>query len=111
MGNIAVCLVKLQAPLYRFIYAELGLGPSRLAFTCHNFEPQGKSEPEIFTSCGLNVKGLIFKDLMKDDLAPNKVNLLKVRFLSQFAVIFSISTLSGEGFLCLGFPSERFCVE
>lgn len=67
-----------QVPLHRSIYAGLGLD-SKIAFTCHNFEHQGVGTMDSLASCGIRFKDHIKKDHFKDNVVPDKINLLKVR--------------------------------
>lgn len=73
-----LCLLAMQAPLYKSHYAALGLN-AKLAFTCHNFEPQGKNTVEALESCGIQFKAPLHKDDFQDHLAADKINVLKVR--------------------------------
>lgn len=68
----------MQAPLYRSHYANLGLN-AKLAFTCHNFEPQGKESMEALEACGVQFKAPLHKDDFQDNIAADQINVLKVR--------------------------------
>ena len=68
----------MQAPLYKSHYAGLGLN-AKLAFTCHNFEPQGKESMEALESCGIQFKAPLHKDDFQDNIAADQINVLKVR--------------------------------
>lgn len=72
-------VLYVQAPLYRSIYAELGLN-SKIAFTCHNFEPQGKNSMEALVACGIRFTAPLHKSNFQDDVSPDQINVLKVRF-------------------------------
>lgn len=68
----------MQAPLYKSHYAALGLS-AKLAFTCHNFEPQGKDSMEALESCGIQFNGPLHKDDFQDNIKADQINVLKVR--------------------------------
>lgn len=68
--------VAMAVPLHRSIYAGLGLD-SKIAFTCHNFEHQGVGSMDSLASSGIRFKDHIKKDHFKDNLVPDKINLLK----------------------------------
>jgi len=68
----------MQAPLYKSHYAALGLN-AKLAFTCHNFEPQGKASMDDLESCGIQLKAPLHKDDFQDNIKADKINVLKVR--------------------------------
>lgn len=72
------CLLATQAPLCKSHYAALGLS-AKLAFTCHNFEPQGKGSMEALESCGIQFKAPLHKDDFQDNIKADKINILKVR--------------------------------
>ncbi|KAH7437269.1 hypothetical protein KP509_05G063100 [Ceratopteris richardii] len=78
------------APLYWEIYVPQGLDSARIAFTCHNFEYQGRENPAALTSCGLDPKRMHRADRMQDNFIHNQINLLKG------AIIFSniVTTVS-----------------
>eukprot|EP01018_Ginkgo_biloba_P034494 Gb_31278 [translate_table: standard] len=65
------------APLYWDIYAPQGLNSARIAFTCHNFEYQGKETPASLASCGLDVQQQHRLDRMQDNLSHDKINAVK----------------------------------
>ena len=77
-GVIYFFLLHVQAPFYRSIYAELGLN-SKIAFTCHNFEPQGKNSMEALVACGIKFTAPLHKNDFQDDVLPDQINVLKVR--------------------------------
>lgn len=68
--------VAMVAPFYRSIYAELGLN-SKIAFTCHNFEPQGKNSLEALVACGIRFTAPLHKNDFQDDVLPDQINVLK----------------------------------
>lgn len=71
-------LLHVQAPFYRSIYAELGLN-SKIAFTCHNFESQGKNSLEALVACGIRFTAPLHKNDFQDDVLPDQINVMKVR--------------------------------
>nr|PNR39451.1 hypothetical protein PHYPA_019729 [Physcomitrium patens] len=64
------------APMYKSIYANAGLS-AKIAFTCHNFEPQGKASMEALMSSGLQFKAPLHQDDFQDNLVADKINILK----------------------------------
>jgi ADP-glucose type glycogen/starch synthase len=68
--------VAIVAPLYKSHYAGLGLN-AKLAFTCHNFEPQGKESMEALELCGIQFKAPLHKDDFQDNIAADQINVLK----------------------------------
>lgn len=73
----------MQAPLYKTHYAALGLN-AKLAFTCHNFEPQGRDSMESLDACGIEFKGPVQLDDFQDNICADQINVLKVRKSSEF---------------------------
>lgn len=65
------------APMYWDIYAPQGLNSARIAFTCHNFEYQGKESATALASCGLDVQQLNRPDRMQDNFRHDRVNAVK----------------------------------
>ena len=72
-------LFCLQAPLYRSLHAGLGFN-SRIAFTCHNIESQGKGSKEALEACGVQFKEPLNKEHFQDNVSPDKINIMKVIF-------------------------------
>lgn len=68
--------VAIVAPMYKSIYANAGLS-AKIAFTCHNFEPQGKASMEALMSSGLQFKAPLHQDDFQDNLVADKINILK----------------------------------
>ncbi|XP_024384226.1 probable starch synthase 4, chloroplastic/amyloplastic [Physcomitrium patens] len=68
--------VAVVAPLCKSIYSSAGL-TSKLAFTCHNFEPQGKESMEALTSCGLQFQAPLHTDHFQDNISADRINVLK----------------------------------
>jgi ADP-glucose type glycogen/starch synthase len=72
--------VAMVAPLYRSLHAGLGFN-SRIAFTCHNIESQGKGSKEALEACGVQFKELLNKEHFRDNVSPDKINIMKSGFM------------------------------
>lgn len=69
--------VAAVGPLYKSIYAKSDRFNVKIAYTCHNFEPQGKCSMENLLACGLQMKLPLLKEHFQDNISPDKINLLK----------------------------------
>lgn len=91
----------MQAPLYKSHYAALGLS-AKLAFTCHNFEPQGKDSMEALESCGIQFKAPLHKDDFQDNIKADQINVLKSGlvhsdFITTVSPTYAKEVLTPEG--------------
>ncbi len=68
----AVC-----APLYYDMYQPLGYNYSKIVFTIHNIEYQGKCAPSNLDQIGLSSKIYMVPEKLQDNQYPTSVNLLK----------------------------------
>ncbi len=65
------------APLYTDIYVPLGFNRSKLVFTIHNIEYQGKCAPSDLDRVGLNGSSYLVPEKLQDDANSKSINLLK----------------------------------
>lgn len=65
------------APLYKDMYKSLGFGDTKIVFTIHNLEYQGKCDPQQLDKIGLNSKLYKEEDKMQDPADPKLINLMK----------------------------------
>jgi len=65
------------APLFRDIYASLGFHKTKIVFSIHNMEYQGKCAPSDLDNIGLNGKALNTPERLQDHTNKEIVNLLK----------------------------------
>jgi ADP-glucose type glycogen/starch synthase len=89
------------APLYKSHYAPLGLS-AKLAFTCHNFEPQGDGSMEALESCGIQFNAPLHKDDFQDNIRADKINILKgglvhADFITTVSPTYAKEVLTPEG--------------
>lgn len=64
------------APLVRDTYAPLGL-KSKVAYTVHNIEYQGRCSPEQLKPIGVNGDLYLSKESLGDNFSPHTLNLMK----------------------------------
>jgi starch synthase len=65
------------APLHKEIYSKQGLEKSKVVFTIHNIEYQGKCAPFNLDRIGLNGAEMLSQDRMQDSYSPDTINLMK----------------------------------
>ncbi len=65
------------APLYYDVYQKLGLNSSKIAFTIHNLEYQGKCSPPDIERIGLSGKDYLLPEKLQDNQDLKLINLLK----------------------------------
>lgn len=63
--------------LYYDMYNELGFSQSKILFTIHNIEYQGKCAPHDLDKVGLKGMNYLTNDKMQDPYQPENINLLK----------------------------------
>lgn len=68
----AVC-----APLYKDMYHPLGLNTSKLVFTIHNMEYQGKCAKENLDSIGMHGSNYLVPNKLQDNHNDQLINLMK----------------------------------
>lgn len=78
------------APLYEEMYKPLGYNKSKLVFTIHNIEYQGKCSVLDLDRIGLNGPSFLTPEKMQDSAYPQSINLL------QGAIVYSdfVTTVS-----------------
>jgi len=65
------------APLYYDMYKALGFSKSKLVFTIHNIEYQGRCAPHDLEKIGLDGNKYLVPTKMQDNIYPDAINLLK----------------------------------
>lgn len=65
------------APLYNEMYKPLGFSKSKIVFTVHNFDYQGRCAPFDIQKIGLDPAKLATPAKLQDNIYPEALNLLK----------------------------------
>ncbi len=65
------------APLYKDMYKQLGITGTKIVFTIHNLEYQGRCAPMNLDQIGMEGSKYMASDAMMDPIYPNTINLVK----------------------------------
>jgi starch synthase len=65
------------APLYHDVYLPMGMAPTKIVFTIHNFEYQGRCAVDDLDKIGMKGATYLNRAKLQDNLYSSSINLLK----------------------------------